>query len=140
MPDNNIKVNIDGQKPKKPHKGSENLRNIKDLTPEQHREMSSKGGKKAALNRKCRASFKEALQWALELPAMKGNLTVDKLRKQFPGMNNRDALVISMVSEAIKKGNVKAFEAVRDTVGEAPRKQIALDEDAGITINIKTVE
>ena len=138
-----IKVNMtdeNGAKVKKPHKGSENLISFKDMTPEQHAKLSSAGGKKAAENRKCRATFKEALQWALELPAMNGNPTVSKLRKKFPGMNNRDAMVISMITEAINKGNVKAFEVVRDTVGESPKQNISLGDDGGITINIKTVE
>lgn len=140
----NVKINSvdeNGEKIKKPHKGSENLRSFAELTPEERRDMGSKGGKKAAENRKCKATFKEAMQWALELPAMKGNPTVDKIRKQFPGMNNRDAMVITMVAEAIKKGNVKAFEAVRDTAGESPRKALDLSGDDGaLTINIKTVD
>lgn len=112
-----------------------------NIPKSKHKAMASKGGKNKAKNRLYNESFKQAVQWAMELPAMKGNPTVDKLRREFPQLNNRDAMAISMTAEAIKKGNVKAFEALRDTAGEAPRKQVSLDPDEGaITINIKTVE
>lgn len=112
-----------------------------NISPERHKEIASMGGKAAAAKRAYNASFKEAMMWALELPAMKGNPTVDKLRKEFPGLTNRDAMAISMTAEAIKKGNVKAFEAVRDTAGESPRQAIDLNgEEGGLTINIKTVD
>ncbi len=115
------------------------LRNFRDMDPEEHRAIASKGGKAKQEKKKYNESFKEAVQWAMELPAMKGNPTVDRLRKEFPILNNRDAMAISMTAEAIKKGNVKAFEALRDTVGEGP-KSAAVGEDGSITINIKTVE
>lgn len=116
------------------------LRTFDKMTPEEHKALASMGGKAAAEKRRYNESFKMAVQWAMELPAMKGNPTVDKLRKEFPLLNNRDAMAISMTAEAIKKGNVKAFEALRDTAGESPKKQVSLSEDGGITINIKTVE
>lgn len=126
-------------KPGEPKKNP--LDNLRTQMPiEERREMGRKGGLAAAEKRLYNKSFKLALEWALEMPAIKGNPTVDKIRKEFPGLNNRDAMAISAVAEALLHGNMKAFEAVRDTVGEAPRKQISLDEDAGITINIKTVE
>lgn len=116
------------------------LDNLRKTMPiEERRAMGSRGGKKAAENRAYRKSFKMALEWALEMPAMKGNPTVDKIRKEFPDLNNRDAMAIAAVSEALLKGNMKAFEAVRDTVGEAPRKAVDFGDEA-ITINIKTVE
>lgn len=116
------------------------LRNFKEMTEEEHKAIASKGGKASAEAKRYNESFKQAVQWAMELPAMKGNPTVDRLRKEFPRLNNRDAMAISMTAEAIKKGNVKAFEALRDTAGESPAKAVTLGEDGGITINIKTVE
>ena len=118
------------------------LRNFKEMTEEEHKAIASKGGKASAEAKRYNESFKQAVQWAMELPAMKGNPTVDRLRKEFPRLNNRDAMAISMTAEAIKKGNVKAFEALRDTAGESPAKSLSLngDDGAGVTINIKTVE
>ena len=115
------------------------LRNFNDMPEEESFAIRSAGGKASAAKRKYRASFKDAMQWALELPAVKGNPTVDKIKKQYPGLNNRDAIAISMVAEAIRKGNVKAFEAVRDTTGESPTRAIDLGQTT-MSINIKTVE
>ena len=116
------------------------LRNFKEMTEEEHKAIASKGGKAAAESKRYNESFKQAVQWAMELPAMKGNPTVDRLRKEFPRLNNRDAMAISMTAEAIKKGNVKAFEALRDTAGESPKQTIDLGDDGALTINIKTVD
>lgn len=117
------------------------LRSFNEMTPAEHKAIASRGGKAAAEAKKYNQSFKQAVQWAMELPAMKGNPTVDRLRREFPCLNNRDAMAISMTAEAIKKGNVKAFEALRDTAGESPKKDISLSgEEGGVTINIKTVD
>ena len=140
MADIKVKTDDPSAPKKRNSKSLENLKSFADRTPEERKLIGSAGGKARAEKMKYRASFKEAMQWALELPAMKGNPTVDKIRKQFPGINNRDAMAISMVAEAIKKGNVKAFEAVRDTNGESPHRTIDLGDEGGITINIKTVE
>lgn len=116
-----------------------NLRTFDKMSPEEKRAIQSKGGKASAEKRRYNESFKMAVEWALTLPAMKGNPTVEKIRKAYPKLNNRDAMAISMVAEAIKKGNVKAFEALRDTAGESPKKSVDLGGEA-LTINIKTVE
>lgn len=127
-------------KPGEPKKDPKlNLKPFDKMTLEERKALGSKGGKAAAEARAYKASFKQALEWALEMPAVKGNPTVDKIRKEFPRLNNRDAMAISAVAEAILHGNMKAFEAVRDTVGEAPRKTVDLG-DEGVTINIRTVE
>lgn len=139
MPDE--KDNNLDSRPRNRRGAPQNLTPFNQMSEEKHKSLASKGGKNKAKNRMYNESFKEAVKWAMELPAMRGNPTVDKLRREFPQLNNRDAMAISMTAEAIKKGNVKAFEALRDTAGEAPRKQVSLDPDEGaITINIKTVE
>ncbi len=122
-------------------KEKENLNGYKfnEIPHETLQEYGRKGAKAAAEKKKYNQSFRQAVQWAMELPAMRGNPTVDKLRKEFPLLNNRDAMAISMTAEAIKRGNVKAFEALRDTAGESPKQSVSLD-DGSITINIKTVE
>ena len=109
-------------------------------SPEERRRIASMGGKKAAESRRAAKTFAEAISWALDLPAMKGNPTVDKLRKQFPELTNRDAIAISMTVEAVKKQNVRAFEAIRDTIGEAPTKSVDLSSGKIPTITIKTVD
>lgn len=114
-----------------------NLRSFRDMTPEERRAIGSKGGKKRAENTAYNKTFAEALKWALDLPAVKGNPTVDLIRKKYPGLTNRDAVAIGAVYETIN-GNMKGFELIRDTVGENPNAGSGLAAE-GITIRIETV-
>ena len=66
------------------------------MTEEERKAIGSKGGKASAEAKAHAKTFKEAMQWALELPAMKGNPTVDKIAKRYPGLTNRDAMAIAM--------------------------------------------
>lgn len=80
-----------------------NIQNLKPLntrTKEERRKIAVMGGKASGKSRAFRKSFKEAINDNLD----------DKTLEQ---------LIKSMISEA-KKGNTKAFEILRDTVGEKP--------------------
>lgn len=111
-----------------------------ELTPEEHRRRSALGGKRAAEKRRANKTFKEAVEMALNLPAIKGNPTVDKLMKAIPDLTNREALAIAITAEGIKKQNVRAFEALRDTTGELPAQTVNVQTAQPMTINIKTIE
>lgn len=117
-----------------------NLKSFAKMTPEQRREIASKGGKASAEARAQNRTFKEAMQWALDLPAIKGNPTVDKIRKQYPALNNRDAMAIAMAAEAIQKQDVKAFTAIRDTTGELPEQTVNVKNSQPMVIHVETVE
>ena len=121
-------------------KRAANLKPLNQRTPEERRRIGALGGKAAAETKRQAKTFREALNWALELPAMKGNPTVDAIRKSFPTITNRDAMVIAMCSEAVKKQNVRAFEAIRDTTGELPAQTVNVQTAQPMTINIKTIE
>lgn len=110
------------------------------LDPETKRAIQSKGGKAAAEKRAYEKTFKAAMEWALDLPAMKGNPMVERVRKEYPGLTNRDAIAIAMTAEAIQKQNVKAFLAVRDTTGELPAQTVNVTTNEPMTITIKTVD
>lgn len=48
--------------------------------------------------------------------------------------NNRISL--SMIKEALK-GNTKAFEVIRDTVGEKPKEEVSVEQTKPFEVNIK---
>lgn len=111
-----------------------------NMDPEEARKLQSKGGKAAAEKKKYAKSFKQALEWVLDEPAMQGNPTVNAIRKQHPGLTNRDAMVISMVKAAIQKGDVKAFTAVRDTTGELPVQTVNVQQDKPMRIEVSVLD
>lgn len=115
------------------------LRPFNTLTPEERKALQSKGGKAAQEKRRYDKTFKAAMEWALDLPAMKGNPMVDRIRREYPGLTNRDAMAIAMTAETIQKQNVKAFLAVRDTTGELPAQTVNIQNAEPMTITIKTI-
>lgn len=102
------------------------------------REQSSAAGKKSSEQRELNATFRAALVWALDLPAVKGNATVERLRKRYPNLTNRDAIAIAMTAQAIQKQDVKAFLALRDTMGEAPEQNVSVKSEP-LVIRIETI-
>lgn len=99
-------------------------KSLKNRPVEEARKIQSMGGKAAGEKKRQNRTFKQALAWALDMPAMKGNKVISRLAKQYPGLTNREAMAIAMVTEAIQEQSTKAFLAVRDTVGEAPAPPI----------------
>lgn len=120
----------------------ENLIPLSDRSPEEKKRIASLGGKKSAERRQYNKSFKQAVEWALSLPAMKGNPTVDMIKKQpqFRNLTNQDALVISVLARGVQEGDVKVLTAMRDTVGESPTQQLAFGNSQPMEIKIEVVE
>lgn len=87
-----------------------NPQNLKRLSSEEARRNGKKGGVKSAQKRRERKTFKELLKIALEM-------------KSPTGKTNAEEIVASMIRKA-QDGDVKAFEAVRDTIGEKPKDEI----------------
>ena len=116
-----------------------NLMDITKLPPEERTRRGKKGAAAAHEQRQRNKTFKEAMQWALDLPAYTGNTTVDKIRQYYPEITNRDAMCISLVAQAIKKGDVRAFTAARDTTGELPEQTVNVKGEQDLILNIQTV-
>lgn len=68
-------------------------------------EISSNGGKKSAEVRRKRKTLKEQLLMLLE----NGNV--------------QEEIVLSLINKA-QAGDIKAFEVVRDTIGEKPKEEV----------------
>ena len=114
----------------------------KGLSPEEAREQGKKGGIASGEARRQNKTFKEALEWALSLPAeqvIDGKIGKD-LAARYPGISTRDAIAISAATASVKKQDVRAMVFARDTMGEAPAMQVDLTQEKPFEISIKTLE
>ena len=96
-----------------------------DLTPSQRRKNASKAGKASAKKRQQNKTFKEIISNFLD-----GQVSDERLKQQMidfgfadKEVSNKSCAVFALWKEAIK-GNTKAFELLRDTIGEKPIEQI----------------
>ena len=93
--------------------GKENLR---VPTSAEARENGRKGGKASAAKRAERKTFREGLLLLLREPLKdKAGQATDK--------TTQDAIIAGLVKRAIS-GDTRAFEMIRDTIGEKPIEQI----------------
>lgn len=107
-------------------KGHENLIPINQRTPEEIRRITSKAGIASGESKRRTKTFKDIFEKLLKDEAIDGsNITNDEL------------LALQMLKEA-NKGNTKAFEIVRDTIGQRPvdKKEV----DSNITGSIEITE
>ena len=84
-----------------------NIENYKfsELSPERKREIQEMGRQANKEKWQQKKLLKDLLEYGLTLPTDKGNNAVE--------------ITESLISEAIK-GNVKAYEVIRDTLGQKP--------------------
>lgn len=85
--------------------GSENLISLGDRTTEEQREIARQGGIKSGESRRARKTLKETLLMMLEEDNMQDNITLALLKRA-------------------KNGDTKAYEIIRDTIGEKPTEKI----------------
>ena len=95
----------------------DNLVSLADRTEEDKKRIASMGGKARATNIQRRKTLKEELLLLLE----------DK--------DNQKNMTIALLMKALD-GDIKAFEVVRDTIGEKPTDKIEADVNNDVTINI----
>lgn len=101
------------------------------MTPEQRAECGRKGGIESGKTKRRKKAMKETLEVLLSMPMKSGKSADVESIKNFADLkgkniNVEEAMLISMIQKALH-GNVPAFEAVRDTVGENPTKKIEAD-------------
>jgi hypothetical protein len=95
----------------------QNLKPFNELTEKEQRELAKKGGIASGKARAERKTLKEELLLLLSQG------------------NTQEKISLSLIAQAME-GNVKAFETIRDTVGEKPVDKV--EADVGITnINVK---
>lgn len=130
--------------------------NLKPVrTAEEAREMGRRGGIKSGEARRRKRDMKKAAQLLMGL-----DIKSKKLQEQVKGyglddedVNNQMAVLVSMFVQATK-GNVRAAEFIRDTMGENPvhklkKKELELkiaefeykkERDAGISQEIEDLD
>lgn len=99
----------------------QNLINLRDRTPEERKEIAKKGAEATNKLIKERKTLKEELLILL---------SQDDYQKK---------ISTALLQEATK-GNTKAFEVIRDTVGEKPVDKVEADIKSDIVIDIKEDE
>lgn len=106
----------------------QNLKPFDQRTEKEQREIRSKGGKASGEARRARKTLREELLALLsqEMKDENGN-----------PVNTQVAMSVSLIKEAID-GNTKAFELVRDTIGEKPIdkvEQVNIDMEYKDSVN-----
>ena len=93
-----------------------NEQNLRAPTSTEARERGRKGGKASAAKRAERKTFREGLMLLLNEPLKdkSGNAT-DK--------TTQDAIIAALVKRAAN-GDTRAFEMIRDTIGEKPVQDV----------------
>lgn len=88
----------------------ENLVNLKDRTPRERKEIARKGAIASNKKQAARKTLKEELLLLLSQG------------------NTQEKISLSLIQEALN-GNTKAFEVIRDTIGEKPKDDVTLNVD-----------
>ena len=113
-----------------------NESNLIPFTSEQSREEAKKNGRKGGIasgeSRRKRKAFKEQIDYFLSLPFPDmTDSNRNKIKDAFKNfgieeeeIDNQMAMILSMWKNVIKKGDVSAFNALRDTVGEKPSDKV----------------
>lgn len=97
--------------------GQENLIPFNELTEEKQRELARKGGIASGEARRRKKSLKEELITLLE------------------NGNTQEKISLAIIQQALE-GNTKAFEVIRDTIGEKPVDKLEADVSSDINIVI----
>lgn len=104
---------------------TKNLKSIGDLTTEQQREITSKGGKASVKAKKEKKAIKEYIETFMSKP-LENEQVKEKLQElgiDIKDIDNKMAMVYAQWIEAMK-GNTKAFENLLNYSGEKPIEQI----------------
>ena len=107
------------------NKGQENLKPQNTRTKEEQRKIASKGGKASVKARREKKLLKECFDILLDKEF------TDKKGKKATGA---ETLALTVFQKA-QRGDLKAFELVRDTAGQKPIDKVMLAEVNEETIN-----
>lgn len=104
-----------------PRDGTKNLIPFNQLTEEQQKEMARKGGIKSGESRRQKRLLRDSLEDILYSKSSDGNLYLDEM-------------TMSLFKKALE-GDVKAFEVVRDTIGQKPTEKLEAQVDMPVFKN-----
>ena len=97
--------------------GQENLRPFNELTQEEQREIAQKGGIASGKARAARKTLKEELLLLLSQG------------------DTQEKISLAVISKAMQ-GDTKAFETIRDTIGEKPVEKVENEVVSKIRVDI----
>lgn len=97
--------------------------NLRTPTTEEAREIGKKGGKASGKARRRKKELKELLELALSQPS-----------GIVEGEDNYTAITAALILRAIE-GDTKAYEVIRDTLGQKPVEQKQVEMDANIIVD-----
>ena len=110
-----------------------NEQNLTPFTSDQSREEAvkngAKGGRASGESKRRKKTLREQMEMLLSLPVQDEQTRdfIESLGIQPDEVNNALAITLSMYQEALK-GNTKAFELIRDTIGEKPTDRLQIEE------------
>ena len=96
----------------------QNLKPIRELSSEEAKKRGRQGGLNSVAAKRARKTLKETLLMMLE----EGN--------------TQDNITLALLDKALK-GDTKAYEVIRDTVGEKPTDKIEQSGEMNNTITVK---
>ena len=108
------------------HIGTKNLKPVR--TKREAKERGRKGGIASGEARRTKRTFKDRIKWLMELPMDEGSVTEDtdiKNVRLIPSANLTaiDQIIVAQFQKAAK-GDTKAAEFIRDTLGEKPKEKM----------------
>lgn len=104
----------------------DNLISNSERTPRERQNIASKAGRASGESRRKNKSIREAL-----IAVLKGTYDIDGVQVQ-----GYDAIAVRAFNEAMD-GNIKAFVAIRDTIGEKPTDKLRLESSGQSLKEIK---
>ena len=127
-----------------------NDENLKPFTSDQSREEAvkngRKGGKASGKARRERRRFEETLRIMLTLPTKQGKVTdaaklktLSKDELEAANLTVQDKIAVRLINEAMK-GNTKAYEAIRDQMGEKPTDRQEVTVSGSVAVDLDTAD
>ena len=107
----------------------ENLQPRTELSKEEAKEMGRKGGIASGKARREKKLIKDSIELLLDLPIKNSKIKqqLKELGIDEDEMNNQTAMVIAIYQKALK-GDVQAFNTLRDSVGQKPVERVETTE------------
>ena len=112
-----------------------NVENLKPFTSKQSREEAVKNGKKGGIAsgraKREKKAMRETLEELLAMPIKDGTSDDIEKIKSIAGIKGKnitmqEAIMVAMLNKAAK-GDVRAAEYVRDTIGQKPTDKMNID-------------
>lgn len=107
---------------------AENLKSLADRTTNEQRAIAKKGGIASGKARREKKLMRETLDVLLSMPIKNGKFAdVDSIRNfaaiKGKNISVQEAILIAQIQKAMK-GDTKAAEYVRDTIGQKPTDNV----------------